>query len=138
MHRLLLVIISLTQFGADSVSLITALQSTLCASEHKRSQDVGEEVMDAVIPCSCEAVEKLLDLGKEYFPRYLPSVGCNSRTCWRGPYRCKQRKYGVKVLKKQDQADKINETRDLSLPESLRPIWKFVLMPVTVACVCSL
>lgn len=100
------------------------------AEDQKRAQE-------ALLPCACESLARLLDLGREYAPRYLPSVDC-AGGCWHGLYHCRHRYYDVKVLKRRDKADEVSGRHDLSLPETLRDLWKFVLVKVVVACECSL
>lgn len=107
--------------------------------EQKRTKETSMKfAMEPVLPCTCKTVHRLVDLGQEYFPRYLPSVDCTEGRCWRGLYRCHQRYYEVNVLKTKDKADDNSYRYDLSLPESLRDVWKFVNVKVVVGCECSL
>ncbi|XP_046673087.1 prothoracicotropic hormone [Homalodisca vitripennis] len=107
--------------------------SILLLEEHKRGNAAES------LPCSCENTPGLLDLGRQYYPRYLPTMECGGPgACWPGPYHCRPRHYEVKVLKRRDPVEEISRRDDLSLPETLRGEWKFVLVKVTVSCECSL
>lgn len=48
----------------------------------------------------CESKIKWIDLGPDYFPRYLRTVECTSKYCWYGHYKCKPRSFTVKILKR--------------------------------------
>lgn len=48
----------------------------------------------------CESKIKWMDLGPDYFPRYLRTVECTSKYCWYGHYKCKPRSFTVKILKR--------------------------------------
>uniref|UniRef100_A0A1B6EQ87 Prothoracicotropic hormone n=1 Tax=Cuerna arida TaxID=1464854 RepID=A0A1B6EQ87_9HEMI len=107
--------------------------SILLLKEHKR-RNAAESP-----PCSCEKTPGLLDLGNQYYPRYLPKVECGGpEACGPGPYRCRPRHYEVKVLKQRDPIEDMSRGDDLTLPETLRREWKFELVKVTVTCECSL
>lgn len=48
----------------------------------------------------CESRIKWIDLGPDYFPRYLRTVECVAKYCWYGHYKCKPRSFTVKILKR--------------------------------------
>lgn len=123
----------LTSAGRDEILVQPSCygsEGCLLAEEQKR-------VQNALLPCTCQSMAHLLDLGREYSPRYLPSLDCVG-SCWHDPYRCHHRFYEVKVLKRRDKADEVSRRHDPALPESLRDIWKFVSVKVVVSCECSL
>lgn len=61
----------------------------------------------------CESRIKWIDLGPDYFPRYLRSVECTSKYCWYGHYKCKPRSFTVKILKRR--RDKCIDVRNGSI-----------------------
>lgn len=67
-------------------------------------------------PWNCDGRIKWLDLGKDYFPRYLRSIECYKKTCWYGHYVCMTRSFTLKVLRRRQGLcanNKINESREL-------------------------
>ncbi|XP_073993005.1 uncharacterized protein [Rhodnius prolixus] len=73
--------------------------------------------------CSDSECKLLIDLGKNFYPRYLQEVLC------RAPATPKF--YTFKVLTKRG-----NSRADIDIPESLRSCWKFMEVKVPVACDC--
>ncbi|XP_055378431.1 protein trunk [Condylostylus longicornis] len=51
-------------------------------------------------PWECNSQIRWIDLGYEYFPRYLRTVECTKKQCWYGHYTCKPRSFTVKVLRR--------------------------------------
>ncbi|XP_015840872.1 prothoracicotropic hormone [Tribolium castaneum] len=87
------------------------------------------------MPCSCGIEFRVLDLGHQYYPRYLHSGVCKSELCG-GPYRCIERHYKVRVLKQKDPRNP--EIRpSMALPDTLKGTWLSETITVTVACECS-
>ncbi|XP_014239433.1 prothoracicotropic hormone [Cimex lectularius] len=88
-------------------------------------------------PCLCPpSNEKLVDLGRGHYPRYLVTLVCEPNRCHKSAYVCSSLPYKTRVLKRREEDD--DSRPDASLPQSLREEWKFVHVPVVVACVCSL
>nr|CAI5838384.1 unnamed protein product [Callosobruchus analis] len=75
----------------------------------------------------CKQRIKWLDLGPDYFPRYLKSVECLSETCWFNIYKCRPRSFAVKLLKRRRDrcsAAPVDDRRGTSgLPRELRELW---------------
>lgn len=53
-------------------------------------------------PWECSSKITWIDLGTNYFPRYIRSVKCSSDNCWYGHFACKPKSFGVKVLRRKD------------------------------------
>lgn len=120
--------------GFSPLIMMVILRVVIGSLSTSWSEDVLLE--EVPLPCSCESIHELLDLGHNYYPRYVPSRKCSLGSCWRGPYHCVDRIYKVKVLKKRNEEDDALRIYDSQLPESLREMWKFEVIPVTVACEC--
>ncbi|XP_044258306.1 prothoracicotropic hormone-like [Tribolium madens] len=88
------------------------------------------------MPCSCGIEFRLLDLGHQYYPRYLHTGVCKSELCG-GPYRCNERHYKVRVLKQKDPQNPEVIKPSMTLPDTLKGTWLSEIITVTVACECS-
>ncbi|XP_022196973.2 prothoracicotropic hormone [Nilaparvata lugens] len=124
------------------VALVVLVSTAALALGRQWSEEEGDGgglmVEGSVpLPCSCNSHPKLIDLGHESWPRYVTAVECRYESCWTSPYRCRERTYPVKVLRRRDDVDQMFAPPDRNLPEELRPSWKFVSVPVVVACHCS-
>lgn len=90
--------------------------------------------------CSCGLKHWLWDLGLNYYPRHVPTATCQTEEfCMGGSFRCQRRTYKVKVLRKReidDAIDQIDQIDVSPVPESLRENWVAVNVNVTVACEC--
>lgn len=51
-------------------------------------------------PWECEAKIKWLDLGRDYYPRYLRTVECTRHSCFYGQFTCTPRSFTVKILRR--------------------------------------
>lgn len=51
-------------------------------------------------PWHCNYVIKWIDLGRDYYPRYIRSVECIKKECWYGHYTCKPKTFTINVLKR--------------------------------------
>lgn len=97
----------------------------------------------AVRQWDCVAKISWSDLGPGYFPRYLRSVDCYSKTCWYAQYSCKPRSFTVKILKRQNKCvsaelkyvDKNNKMNRLH--NDLNELWVWEERAVNFCCYCS-
>lgn len=51
-------------------------------------------------PWHCNYIIKWIDLGRDYYPRYIRSVECIKKECWYGHYTCKPKTFTINVLKR--------------------------------------
>lgn len=51
-------------------------------------------------PWSCETRMKLIDLGEDYYPRYLRTADCQQDSCWYGRYTCQPKAFALRILKR--------------------------------------
>lgn len=88
----------------------------------------------------CEAKIRWQDLGPDYFPRYLRSVDCTSKSCWYDMLKCKPRSFTVKLLRrKRDQCvDDGLKIGVAGLPQDLRELWVWEERAVNFCCDCAL
>ncbi|CAL8118144.1 unnamed protein product [Orchesella dallaii] len=88
----------------------------------------------------CMAKRQWIDMGSDYYPRYVKSYHCTGSTCDRGFGEfgeCKPKHYTTKVLKKNSPVDTTSvEDCDQTLPEALRFDWKLISVTVTTCCDC--
>lgn len=90
----------------------------------------------------CESKIAWVDLGPDYYPRYLRSVECTSKNCWYGHYVCKPRSFTVKILKRrkgQCVSPKPGTKVGVEgLPKDLLELWVWEERAVNFCCDCSL
>ncbi|XP_055903140.1 protein trunk [Eupeodes corollae] len=92
-------------------------------------------------PWDCKAEIHWMDLGPDYFPRYIRTIQCKKKNCWYGHYTCKPRWFSVKVLRRSTgQCAKINSKfRIVTMDEvtgDYAEQWEFVEKAVTFCCDC--
>ncbi|XP_045468919.1 prothoracicotropic hormone-like [Harmonia axyridis] len=105
----------------------------LIPNEMKSKKTAFYQSSHNITPCSCGMEYKVLDLGHLYFPRYIHSMICKDGTC-RNPYRCSERYYKVRVLKKNPH-DRSGRPSSM-LPANLRQYWTSETIDVVVGCEC--
>lgn len=90
----------------------------------------------------CESPLRWLDLGPDYFPRFLRSADCGHHTCTGSGFACRPRSFSVKVLRRREgvcapAGDLPLEESTVGLPSDLRDLWVWELRAVNFCCVCS-
>lgn len=105
-------------------------------------------------PWECEARIKWIDLGDEYFPRYLRTVECAKTQCFYGRFTCQPRSFTIKLLRRrpgQCVSDSYGEppitteathqeeyrTGETGLPAGLRELWVWEERAVNFCCDCA-
>uniref|UniRef100_T1ISL6 Spaetzle domain-containing protein n=1 Tax=Strigamia maritima TaxID=126957 RepID=T1ISL6_STRMM len=82
---------------------------------------------------TCEWSEHWLDLGNDYFPRYIRTAKCTTEKCWFNFFKCEGRAFTVKVLRKrQDECISHVNNKTVILLED----WVFEERAVNFCCVC--
>ncbi|EDV98875.1 protein trunk [Drosophila grimshawi] len=51
-------------------------------------------------PWECSSIINWIDLGLNYFPRYIRSIECIAKKCWYGHFKCKPKSFTIKVLRR--------------------------------------
>jgi protein trunk len=102
---------------------------------------VGEEAEEKPKswPWQCEAKIKWLDLGNDYYPRYLRTVECTSHSCFYGHYTCKPRSFTVKILRRRrgECVQTKNNVGIDGLHGDLKELWIWEERAVNFCCDCS-
>lgn len=92
-------------------------------------------------PWDCKAEVHWMDLGSEYYPRYIRTIQCKKKNCWYGHYTCKPRWFSIKVLRRSTgQCAKVNDrfrivTMDAVIGDYAQQ-WEFEEKAVTFCCDC--
>lgn len=90
-------------------------------------------------PWKCESKIELIDLGQDYFPRYLMSVKCTNSKCWYGRYSCKPKSFTVKILKRRRGMCQSPDADLVKLgitTKQLREVWVWEERAVNFCCDC--
>lgn len=92
-------------------------------------------------PWECNAKIKWIDLGPDYFPRFLRSVECTRKKCWYNNYICKPRSFTVKLLRRRNgeciRSDNMYRISNDDLPGSLKELWVWEERAVNFCCDCT-
>lgn len=93
-------------------------------------------------PWKCESQIKWLDLGIDYFPRYLRTVECTKQFCWYGHYACQPRSFTVKILRRRNgecvSSENLHNIGVEGIPGELRELWIWEERAVNFCCDCAL
>lgn len=96
------------------------------------------------MPWSCRAQIQWLDLGDEYFPRFLRSISCTKQKCWYGYFTCRPRSFLVRILRRRKgecvrtKTSQSSSVDDGYLPDDLRELWTWEEWPVNFCCDCAM
>lgn len=90
-------------------------------------------------PWECEAKIKWLDLGHDYYPRYLRTVECTRHSCFYGHFTCKPRSFTVKILRRRkgECVQTRNRIGISGLPGELKELWVWEERAVNFCCDCA-
>ena len=92
-------------------------------------------------PWECESIIRWIDLGQDYFPRFLRTVECTKHNCWYGHYTCQPRSFTVKILRRRTgqcvQSDRLRKIGVDGLPGDLRELWVWEERAVNFCCDCA-
>lgn len=93
-------------------------------------------------PWKCESQIKWLDLGSDYFPRYLRTVECTKQFCWYGHFACRPRSFTVKILRRRNgecvSSDNLHKIGIDGIPGELRELWIWEERAVNFCCDCAI
>jgi len=99
----------------------------------RRSEDNKPQ---AKRPWECEAKIKWLDLGYDYYPRYLRTVECTRHACFYGHYTCTPRSFTVKILRRR-RGECVQTKSSAELPGDLQELWIWEERAVNFCCDCA-
>lgn len=109
----------------------------------KRSsrRGISSKIKNGERPWECEAKIKWLDLGPNYFPRFLRTVECTKHVCWYGHFTCKPRSFTVKILRRRSgecaPSASLRKIGTDGLPGDLRELWVWEERAVNFCCDCA-
>ncbi|XP_063839590.1 prothoracicotropic hormone isoform X1 [Ostrinia nubilalis] len=83
-------------------------------------------------PCNCEHNKDIIDLGEDYYPRFVENRTCSKQMC-SDFYMCQSNLYELTVLKKRISM----QESQVDLPSDLRHRWVAEKQIVTIGCVCT-
>lgn len=94
------------------------------------------------LPWTCEQSIEWIDLGADYFPRWLRTVTCTKRSCFHGMYVCKAKSFAIKVLRRHPGmcADASNLRRQsiFNFRGEYGEVWRWEEHGITVCCDCGI
>lgn len=94
-------------------------------------------------PWACQAHIRWLDLGADYFPRFLRTVECAKQSCWYGHFTCRPRSFLVRLLRRRsgECAPAAGGGEPLMddgyMPGELRELWTWEERAVNFCCDCA-
>ncbi|XP_052850919.1 protein trunk [Drosophila gunungcola] len=92
-------------------------------------------------PWECSSKINWIDLGLNYFPRYIRSIECIARKCWYDHFNCKPKSFTIKVLRrKTGSCIRINDKLILITAEKFEndytQLWIWEEIAVNFCCEC--
>lgn len=90
-------------------------------------------------PWECEAKIKWLDLGRDYYPRYLRTVECTRHPCFYGQFTCTPRSFTVKILRRRrgECVQTKHNVGSEGLHGDLKELWIWEERAVNFCCDCA-
>lgn len=103
--------------------------------EHEREERSAKQST----PWECESNVKWIDLGRDFFPRYLRSIECGNHDCWYGRYMCRPKSFTVKILRRKHGRCAYNHRKEsvFDLPKEMRELWVWEERAVNFCCECA-
>lgn len=145
-------------FEENGESIIKSSKSSASSTPEKRSHQYRSSKSSSVSlrPWECEAKIRWIDLGPNYFPRFLRTIECTKHLCWYGHYTCQPRSFTIKLLRRRAgecafalstlESSELNQqyenTRNAKtdmhgLPGDLRELWIWEERAVNFCCDCT-
>ncbi|XP_012255849.2 protein trunk [Athalia rosae] len=113
----------------------------------QNARDTRETKRAKSTPWQCDANVEWIDLGHDYFPRFLRMIECEKSNCWYGFYTCKPRSFTVKLLRRRrgicipsPAVDEILRSSKMGvdgLPNELKELWIWEERAVNFCCECT-
>lgn len=113
------------------------------SNDRGRNNGINEQRTQIKRPWECEAKIKWLDLGYDYYPRYLRTVECTRHSCFYGHFTCKPRSFTVKILRRRRGECAPTKHSQYTvgidgLHGDLKELWVWEERAVNFCCDCSL
>jgi hypothetical protein len=107
------------------------------SNNRRRSEEATQQ--QSRRPWECQAKIKWLDLGYDYYPRYLRTVECTRSACFYGHFTCTPRSFTVKILRRR-RGECVQTKNDIGidgLHGDLKELWIWEERAVNFCCDCS-
>lgn len=105
------------------------------AGQHKNDNN------KKLYPWKCEAIIKWVDLGPDYFPRFLRTVECTKHYCWYKAFVCKPKSFAMKVLHRRKglcaDAANLRKISSFEFRSEFGEVWKWEEVAVNFCCDCT-
>lgn len=93
-------------------------------------------------PWKCEATVKWVDLGPEYFPRYLRNVECAKHYCWYKVFMCKPKSFAIKILHRRKgkcaDAGNLKKITSYGFSSQYGEVWRWEEVAINFCCDCAI
>lgn len=93
-------------------------------------------------PWKCEAAIKWVDLGPDYFPRFLRTVECTKHYCWYKAFVCKPKSFAVKILHRRKgmcaNAENLRKISAFDFRGDFGELWKWEEVAINFCCDCTI
>lgn len=94
------------------------------------------------LPWKCDSYLRWIDLGPDYFPRYLRTVECVKHFCWYKAFVCKAKSFAVKILKRKRglcaDTSNLKKISAYDFRGDLGEVWQWEEVAVNFCCDCAL
>lgn len=93
-------------------------------------------------PWKCESRIRWVDLGPDYFPRYLRTVECTKHYCWYKAFVCKAKSFAVKILRRRKglcaDAANLKKISAFDFRGDFGEVWKWEEVAINFCCDCAI
>lgn len=114
--------------------------------QHVTSEDLkitenGRRKKREILQWQCKEEWEWIDLGVDYFPRYIQSAKCCQKKCWFGHYTCQPKAFSVKLLRRRRSkctwASSGSTIGVAGMPPELRALWVWEERAINFCCACN-
>lgn len=106
------------------------------------SSGSGKNDPNKLYPWKCDATIKWVDLGPDYFPRFLRTVECTKHYCWYKAFVCKAKSFAVKILHRRKgscaDAENLRKITTYDFRGEFGEIWTWEEVAINFCCDCSM
>lgn len=105
------------------------------------SSAAGQNDNKRLYPWKCDAKIKWVDLGPDYFPRFLRTVECTKHYCWYKAFVCKPKSFAVKILHRRKgmcaDAENLRKISSFDFRGEFGELWKWEEVAINFCCDCA-
>jgi protein trunk len=130
------------RYGDETMQEFNArLQQTEEYNREKRASVRRGGKQNSGRPWECQSKIRWIDLGSDYFPRFLRTVECTRHNCWYGQYTCQPRSFTVKILRRRGgecvKPGNLKSIGNDGLQHELKEMWVWEERAVNFCCDCA-